>query len=102
MSFCYSFYNPNNNFECVEEGNFVDMPFYDRKYPVKVPMAFRQTKAFGYDETFNDPYDCTGLLSRKNAIELQKYMEENSLENKTMFTDLMNKNNTDVLVFRIR
>lgn len=97
MSLYYRFYNPNKNFECVNEGSFVGMPFYDSNCPIKVPMAFGQERGYGYDETFDDPYDCTGLLSRKTAELLQEYMEVN----KTLFTDMMNENYTDVLVFRI-
>lgn len=97
MSYYYEFYDPENNFKRVAEGSFSGMPFYwnEENMPVKIPMSF------GLEQTFcgkqEDIYNCTGLLSRKLAIEIQKYMKIN----KTLFTDLMDENYTDTLIFRI-
>lgn len=97
MSFYYRFYNPNKNFDCVNEGSFAGIPFYDSDCPIEIPMAFEQEKGYGCYDTVDDIYNCTGLLNREKAQELQKYMDTNN----TLFTDMMDENNTDVLIFRI-
>ena len=97
MGYYYEFYDPEHSFQKVASGSFAGMPFYwdPEKLPIEIPMSF------GLDETFcgvtHDPYNCTGLLSREIAIKLQDKMNVN----KTLFTDLMDQNHTDTLVFRI-
>lgn len=84
MGYDYKFYRPWD-MKCIESGKFAGMPFYWDKLPCKVPM-------FG-----EDPYDTTGLLNRDIAEKLQSVMTSNE----TMFTDMMDANATDVLIFRI-
>ena len=97
MGCYYEFYDPENNFKKVAEGNFSGMPFYWNKenMSIEIPMFF------GLEQTFcgeqEDPYNCTGLIGRKLAIKIQ----ENMTINETLFTDLMDENHTDTLVFRI-
>ena len=85
------------NLKKIDEGKFDGMPFYWDKenLPIEIPMSF------GLEQTICgiqiDPYNCTGLLSRKSAIKLQEHMTVN----KTIFTDWMNENHTDTLIFRI-
>ena len=97
MGYYYEFYDPEHDFKKVEEGNFSGMPFYWDKenMPIEIPMAFGLEK---YLSCVNhDPYNCTGLISRELATEIQKYMSDNN----TLFTDLMDENHTDTLIFRI-
>ena len=97
MGCYYEFYDPENNFKKVAGGNFSGMPFYWNKenMSIEIPMFF------GLEQTFcgeqEDPYNCTGLIGRKLAIKIQ----ENMTINETLFTDLMDENHTDTLVFRI-
>lgn len=97
MGYYYEFYDPEHKFKKVAEGSFSGMSFYWNKenMPIEIPMFS------GLEQTFcgelEDPYNCTGLLGRKLAVEIQKYMKTN----KTLFTDLMDENHTDTLVFRI-
>lgn len=94
MGYYYEFYDPEHNFKKVAEGKFAGMPFYD-SMPIEIPMFF------GLEQTCcgeqEDPYNCTGLLGRKLAIQIQEYMKTNE----TLFTDIMDENHTDTLVFRI-
>lgn len=97
MGYYYEFYDPEHNFKKVNEGKFAGMPFYwsNNSLPVEIPMSHGLEKTlFG---TYHDPYNCTGLLSRELAIKLQEHMTVNE----TMFTDLMDENHTDTLIFRI-
>ena len=81
MGYYYEFYDPEHNFKKVAEGKFSGMPFYWNKesMPLEIPMFH------GLEQTFcgeqEDIYNCTGL--------------------NTLFTDLMDENHTDTLVFRI-
>lgn len=84
MGYYYKFYRPWD-MKCISEGKFASMPFYWNELPCEIPM-------FG-----EDPYDTTGLLNRNIATKLQSIMTSN----KTMFTDMMDNNATDVLIFRI-
>lgn len=97
MSYYYEFYDAENNFKEVASGSFAGMPFYWNKesMPIEIPMFFGLEQTFC--GTIEDPYNCTGLIGRKLAVEIQKYMTTN----KTLFTDLMDENHTDTLVFRI-
>lgn len=97
MGYYYEFYDPEHSFKKVAEGKFSGIPFYwsEENLPIEIPMAYGLEQYFG--GVLHDPYNCTGLLSRELAIKLQEYMDTN----KTMFTDLMNENHTDTLVFRI-
>lgn len=95
MGYYYEFYDPENNFKKVAEGKFSNMPFYWENMPIDIPMVYGLEHNFcGVQE---DPYNCTGLLSRELAIKIQEYMKTNE----TLFTDLMDENHTDTLVFRI-
>ena len=96
MGYYYEFYDPEHNFRLVDEGKFAGMPFYDNKCPVVIPMVFGDVGCYSHPD-YTDPYNCTGLLSRATAIELQKYMTCNQ----TLFTDMMDKSHTDTLIFRI-
>lgn len=84
MGYFYTFYDAENGFKIVEKGKYSEMPFYQEDFPIEIPMV-------------GEPYNCTGLLSRETAIKVQKHMETN----KNLFTDLMDRNHTDTLVFRI-
>lgn len=97
MGYYYEFYDPEHSFKKVAEGKFAGMPFYWNKehLPIEVPMTYGLEQYFGGANY--DPYNCTGLLGRELAVKLQGYMNTN----KTMFTDLMDENHTDTLVFRI-
>lgn len=96
MGYWYEFYDPEHDFKLVDEGKFAGMPFYETNFPVNVPMAFGDVGYYLHPD-YADPYNCTGLISRELAIELQKYMECNN----TIFTDMMDANHTNTLVFRI-
>lgn len=96
MGYYYEFYDPEHDFRLVNEGSFSGMPFYWTKCPVDIPMVYGDVGC-SFESDYSDPYNCTGLLSRKMAIELQKYMDTN----KTIFTDMMDESHTDTLVFRI-
>ena len=97
VGYYYKFYDPEHNFKLIGEGKYTSMPFYwnEDKCPIVVPMVFGQMETFCGQ--YADPYNCTGLLSRSTAIKLQQHM----YTNKTMFTDMMDENHTDTLVFRI-
>jgi len=97
MGYYYEFFDPEHEFNKVAEGKFSGMPFYWSKesMPVEIPMFFGVEQTFCGDT--NDLYNCTGLIGRKLAVQIQKYMTVNE----TIFTNLMDENNTDTLVFRI-
>ena len=87
MSYHYKFYRPHD-MKLIDEGSFMGMPFYYENLPVEIPM---------FSENDN-PYDTTGLLDRRIATILQ---EQVMSYNETLFTDLMDEHNTEVLIFRI-
>lgn len=89
MGYYYKFYNAEKDCELISEGKFVGMPFYWNKecMPINIPMV---------NDMFSS-YNCTGLLYRTTAVEVQKYMKENN----TLFTDLMDEYHTNTLIFRI-
>ena len=89
MGYYYKFFRPDD-FKLINEGKFAGMPFYWNDLPVNIKMV-------GVVDDFNSPYDTTGLMSRAEAVELQKYMTVN----KTLFTDMMDKEYIDALLFRI-
>ena len=98
MGYCYTFYNPEKDFEVIDSGKFVGMPMYQQDFPVKIPMVFGTISEYGYsDMKCNDPYNCTGIIDRNLAEEIQKYMNINN----TIFTDWMDKYHIDSIVFRI-
>lgn len=37
MGYCYTFYNPEKDFEVIDSGKFVGMPMYQQDFPVKIP-----------------------------------------------------------------
>lgn len=84
----YEFYDAEHDFKKVASGSFVGMPFFWNKdtMPIEIPMVVDNYYA-----------EYVGLLNRRIATEVQKYMESNN----TLFTDLMDKNNTDILVFKV-
>ena len=96
MGYYYTFYNPERNFEVIDSGKFVGMPMYQNNFPVKIPMVFGTIRGYS-DMECNDPYNCTGIIDRELAEEIQKYMKTNN----TIFTDWMDKYHIDSLVFRI-
>lgn len=96
MGYYYSFYDAEHNFKLIDEGKFSGMPFYWDNLPVEIPMSYGEAGGYTMGD-YSDPYNCTGLLSRKKALEVQKYMSIN----KTFFTDMMDEHHTDTLVFRI-
>lgn len=68
MGYYYTFYNPENNFEIITSGKFVDMPMYQKDFPIQIPMVFGTTSGYGYsDMKCSDPYNCTGIIDRKIA-----------------------------------
>lgn len=87
MGYYYEFYRPYD-MECIAEGKYAGMPFYYNNLPIEIPMFSDN----------DDPYNTTGILDRKLAMKLQ---EEVMTSNETFFTDLMDENNTEVLIFRI-
>ena len=95
MGYYYSFYDPEHDFKKVAEGKFADMPFYYNKQHLTadIPMVFGLEKTMVGE--YENPYNCTGLLGRKLAEKIQKSLTH------TLFTDLMDENHTDTLVFRI-
>ena len=39
MGYCYTFYNPEKDFEVIDSGKFVGMPMYQQDFPVKIPIT---------------------------------------------------------------
>lgn len=89
MGYYYKFFRPDN-FNPIDEGKFAGMPFYQNDLPI-------QLKMIPCCDDFNACYDMTGLLSRKDAVKLQEVMTSN----KTIFTDMMDEEHIDALLFRI-
>lgn len=89
MGFYYKFFRPDN-FKLIDKGKFAGMPFYQNDLPIQLKMT-------PCCDTFDACYDMTGLLSRNDAIKLQELMTSN----KTIFTDMMDKEHIDALLFRI-
>jgi hypothetical protein len=79
--------------ELIDEGKFDGMPFYWNVLPCKIQM-FPCHKDMYY---FNECYDMVGLLSRSDANKLQAAMDTNN----TLFTDMMDENKIDLLIFKI-
>ena len=96
MGYWYEIYDPEHDFKLIDEGKFVGMPFYDNTCPVNIPMACGDVGCYSHPD-YSDPYNCTALISRNLAIELQKYMKCNN----TIFTDMMDENYTNTLIVRI-
>lgn len=88
MSVYYTFYEPNNMKE-VANGNFAGMPFYY----INLPCDLIQV-AENEDEMMPT---VIGLLPRKLAIQLQEIMPCNN----TFFTDLMDENGVDLLIYKV-
>ena len=93
MGFYYKFFRPDN-FKLIDEDKFAGMPFYYSDLPIQLKMIPCCKDKYN---PLNECYDMTGLLSRDDAIQLQKIMTSN----KTIFTDMMNKEHIDALLFRI-
>lgn len=92
MAHYYSFYRADN-FKLIDAGEFAGMPFYWDDLPI-------QLKMIPCDDNLRPwcaRYDMTGLLSRKDAVKLQEIMTYN----KTIFTDMMDEEHIDALLFRI-
>ena len=94
MSFYYKFYNPSD-MSLITEGKFTDMPFYFTNLPIN-PIQFSD---YSENSLFNTQilYSMTGIMNRKMAEQYQTVMENN----KTFFTDLMDKYDTNCLIYRI-
>ena len=91
MGYYYKFINPYD-MGIIDEGEFSGMPFYWQDLPVNIPM-FPDNKP----NAFNECYEMTGIMDRRIAEQLQSIMTDN----KTMFTDMMDKYETECLIFRI-
>ena len=89
MGFYYKFFRPDN-FRLIDEGKFAGMPFYQNDLPI-------QLKMIPCCDDISACYDMTGLLSRNDAVKLQEVMTSN----KTIFTDMMDEEHIDALLFRI-
>jgi hypothetical protein len=92
MGYYYTFYNPDN-MEIIDEGKFIGMPFFWNKLPCEIPMFPCHIDKHG----LNECYDMVGLLTRRMAEKLQVVMEINE----TLFTDMMDENHVDLLIFTI-
>lgn len=98
MGYYYTFYNPENNFEIIASGKFVGMPMYQKDFPIQIPMVFGTISETGYNsKKYNDLYNCTGIIDRDMAEQIQKYMDTNN----TIFTDWMDEHHIDSIIFRI-
>ena len=91
MGTYYSFYRPND-MKLLDEGKFAGMPFDFNNCPPVMEVFDIEEELYG---NFNPAR--TGLMNRKMAKEFQSIMTVN----KTFFTDLMDENNTDALIYRI-
>lgn len=89
MGFYYKFFRPDD-FKPIDEGKFAEMPFYWNNLPIRLKMIPCR-------DGISSCYDMTGLLSRNDAIKLQEVMTDN----KTIFTDMMDEEHIDALLFRI-
>ena len=87
MSVNYSFYRPWD-MKLIKSGSFVGMPFLKDNCYIKL---------YPDDNTNSLSFTFTTIIDRFDAEELQK----NMIKNKTLFTDLMDKNATDCLIVRI-
>lgn len=86
MSILYKFYRPWDMKE-ICRGSYAGMPFL--KNDCKIQLYPDDEKSI--DQCF------TTIISRSNAIKLQKAMGCN----KSLFTDLMDDNDTDSIIIRI-
>lgn len=90
MGVYYTFYRPQD-MKMIKEGKFAGMPFFFTNLKPE-PIIFPD------DATPYHIGDCyTGIMNREMAIAYQEQMESNQ----TLFTDLMDENNTDCLIYRI-
>ncbi len=90
MGVYYQFYRPYD-MALIEEGKFAGMPFFFTNLQ-PAPIMFPD------DATPYHIGDCyTGIMNREIAIAYQKQMETNQ----TIFTDMMDKYNTDCIIYRI-
>lgn len=87
MSVYYKFYRPYD-MKLLKEGKFAGMPF-DRNDCPKVMEVM--------DSEHGIDFSRTGIMDRQMAKVFQSIMDCN----KTIFTDLMDENNTDSLIYRI-
>lgn len=92
MGYYYRFYRPDN-FKLIDEGKFAGMPFYQNDLPIQLKMI----PCCDSPRLWCACHDMTGLLSRKDAVKLQEVMTSN----KTIFTDMMDEEHIDALLFRI-
>lgn len=91
MGYYYKFIRPYD-LKIIKEGKFSGMPFYQQNLLVDIPM-FSDSKHY----MFNECYEMTGIMDRHIAEQLQSIM----VDNKTLFTDMMDEYNTECLIFRI-
>ncbi len=85
MGVYYTFYDATN-MKKLEDGKFAGMPFDMNNCPPVMEVS---------DDNLN--YFRTGIMNRKMAEAFQEIMPCN----KTFFTDLMDENGTDTLIYRI-
>lgn len=93
MGYHYKFFRPDD-FKLIDEGKFAGMPFYNNNLPIQLMMIPCCKDKYN---SFSECYDMTGLLSRDDAVKLQEVMTSN----KTIFTDMMDEEHIDALLFRI-
>ena len=90
MGTYYEFYRPQD-MKMINKGKFAGMPFFFTNLQ-PAPIMFPD------DLTSYHIGDCyTGIMNREMAIAYQEQMEFNQ----TIFTDMMDENNTDCLIYRI-
>ena len=90
MGVYYKFYRPYD-MELLDEGKFAGMPFDMNDCPKVMEVMDEDPCSYNID------YCRTGIMDRKMAKEFQAIMPTNN----TFFTDLMDKNNTYSLIYRI-
>lgn len=86
----YEFYRPWD-MKLLAGGKYAGMPFNQNNCP---PVM----EVYDTDDKYSIDYSRTGLMDRKMAREFQKVMEINP----NFFTDLMDENETDSLIYRIQ
>ena len=87
MGYYYTFYRPWD-MQRIADGKYSGMPFFNQD--VKTILFPDDAKnCFGYGQT--------GIMDREMALSYQKTMTTNQ----TFFTDLMDENGTDCLIYRI-
>ena len=90
MGYYYEFYNPQD-MKKIDEGKYAGMPFFFGSLFPKPIMFPDEASSYHIGDCY------TGIMNRDMAIEYQKQMDINQ----SLFTDMMDKYNTDCLIYRI-